>query len=555
MNTNPNSSTLPRWFIYAFVALAVLWFATLGTRRLLDPDEGRYAEISREMLVSGNWITPRLDGLKYFEKPPLQYWATAIAYKAVGQNEFAVRLWIGLTSFAGILLAWFSAARLFGPVVGRMSAMLLAGSLMYIVMAHLNTLDMGLAFFFELTLCSFLLAQHAPLRSTAERNWMWLAWAAAALAFLSKGLIALILPSLTLLVYSVVTRELSAWKRLHLLTGLPLFLLISTPWIVLVARANPEFLQFFFWHEQFERFLTTIHDRDAPWWYFLPLLVAGAVPWISLCFADLKRSWQTEVVNGAQPGFHYRRFLWLWVIVVMLFFSKSHSKLAPYIVPVFPMLAILTAEALPRLRTTTIRLHLWVMAGLIGLLTCVVAWVPDTIAGSNSIDLVNALRPATAGGFFIVALAAALAGWWAVKFNLQSAVSILGFGAALGFSLLIFGADALHTTRSAHGLAMQLKPQLTAENTLYSVGQYEQTLPFYLQRTLTLVDYRGELDFGLTQQPALGVADIDAFLRAWAYDAHPIAVLTPDLYKYLHAQGTPMTIIAQQTNLLAVSKP
>lgn len=548
---NNLTSSTSRWFLFVLLALAVLWFATLGTRRLLDPDEGRYAEISREMLVTGDWITPRLNGIKYFEKPPLQYWATAVTYKVFGENEFSARLWLGLTSFAGILFAWFAAGRLFNPAVGRSSAMILASMLMYIALGHFDTLDIGLAFFLEATVFSFLLAQHSPVKSKSERNWMLMAWAAAALAFLSKGLIALVLPSLTLLIYSIATRELSAWKRLHLVKGLILFLLIGAPWIILVSRANPEFPRFFFWHEQFERFLEPIHSRDAPWWYFIPFLVVGALPWTSLCFANLKRSWQQDRVTD---GFQHRRFLWLWVLVVMLFFSDSHSKLAPYIAPLFPMLAVLCAEALPRLQQSTIRLHLWITAGLIGMLATALVLIPNTIAGAHSVDMVIALKPSTAGAFFIVALSASIGGWWIVKRDLQRVVVILGCGSVLGFSILIVGADALGNTRSAKTLAEQLKPQLTADSKFYSINHYEQTLPFYLQRTMTLVGYEGELHFGLTQEPHLWVSDINAFAREWAYDAHPIAIIDPDRYNALR-EKLPMKIIARQSNLLAVGKP
>ncbi len=548
---NSPTSSASRWFLFVMLALAVLWFATLGTRRLLDPDEGRYAEISREMLITGDWITPRLNGIKYFEKPPLQYWATAIAYKTFGQNEFSARLWLGLTSFAGILFAWLSAARLFNTETGRMSAMILASMLMFITLGHFDTLDIGLAFFLEVTVFSFLLAQHSSPKSKHERNWMLLAWSTAGLAFLSKGLIALILPSLTLIVYSIVTREFSAWKRLHIVNGLTLFLLISAPWIVLVSRANPEFPEFFFWIQQFERFLTPIASREGSWWYFIPLLIIGALPWTSLCFADMKHSWQQDrVING----FQYRRFLWLWIIVIMLFFSASHSKLPPYIAPLFPALAVLCAEALPRLRQSTIRTHLWIVAGLIGLLAAALALISNTIAGEHSIAMVNSLRLPTASAFFIVALSAAIAAWWIVKHDLEHAVAIVACGSVLGFSVLIIGADALGETKSAKTLAEQLKPQLTADSKLYSYYDYEQTLPFYLQRTLTLVWYRGELDFGLSQEPQLWVADSDAFIQAWAYDAHPIAIINPELYKTLHEKLS-MTIIAQQSNLLAVAKP
>ena len=542
--------TTPRWFWYVIIAIAVVWFATLGTRRLLDPDEGRYAEISREMLVTGDWITPRLNGIKYFEKPPMQYWATTVAYKVFGQSEFSARLWLGLTSFAGILFAWFAATRLFTAQTGRMTAMILSSMMMYTSLGHFDTLDIGLAFFLEVTVFSFLLAQHA-IQKSSERNWMLLAWASAALAFLSKGLIALILPSLTLLVYTATTREFSAWKRLHLIKGLSVFLLIAAPWVILVSRANPEFPEFFFWIQQFARFLTPIAAREGPWWYFIPFLMVGALPWTTLCFADVKRGWQADRVNS---GFQYRRFLWLWILVVMLFFSKSHSKLAPYIVPLFPALALLCAEALPRLRQSAIRIHLWIVAGFTGLLATALALLPETIAGTNSIDMVNSLQPPTATAFFILALSAAIAGWWIKARDLQLGVVILGCGAVLGYSVLIYGADALGATRSAKVLAEQLKPQLTADSRLYSVNDYEQTLPFYLGKTTTLVTYRGELDFGLTQQPQLWVPDINAFAQSWAQDAHPIAIIGPELYKTLR-ETLPMKVIAQQSNLLAVAKP
>lgn len=548
--TDAHHTTRSRWLMFAFLVLAALWFTTLGTRRLLEPDEGRYAEISREMIVTGDWLTPRLNGIKYFEKPALQYWATALAYQAFGLNEFAVRLWTGLTGFAGVLFAWFTAARLYSVPVGRMTAAILGSLLLYVTMGHLDTLDMGLAFFLELATFGFLLAQDSPLHSRAERNWMLIAWLATALGFLSKGLVAGILPVLSLLAYSAVTREFSPWKRLHIGLGLSLFLLLSLPWIIAVSLANPEFPYFFFLHEQFERFLTTIHQRDAPWWYFLPLLAIGALPWTSLWLAAVKSSWRADAGAGFQP----RRFLWIWIAVVVIFFSASHSKLPPYIAPVFPALALLTAEALPRMRAVTVRWHFILVASLLAALSLTVALVPNTIAGERSIDLVDALRPETAASFAIVALAAACAAWLLRKQALQMAVLAMGLGTALGLNLLIYGADALQGSRSGYQLAVQLRPQLTAASTLYSVDQYEQTLPFYLERTMKLVVYRGELDFGLSQQPELWLPDIDAFLRAWAYDAHPVAVLRPELYAEL-IKRTPMKIIAQQTNLLAVTKP
>src|SRR5690242_8792288 len=148
-------------WVLAAVAAAI-WFSALGFRTLVKPDEGRYAEIAREMTASGDWITPRLNGIKYFEKPPLQYWATAAAFATFGENDWTARLWAGVTGLCGVLLAGFAARRLYGETAGLLAAAVLGTSVMYFVVGHLNTLDMGLTVFLETALVAFLLAQRAP---------------------------------------------------------------------------------------------------------------------------------------------------------------------------------------------------------------------------------------------------------------------------------------------------------------------------------------------------------------------------------------------------------
>ena len=270
----------------------IAWFSILDYRKLIRPDEGRYAEIAREMALSGDWVTPRLNGIKYFEKPPLQYWATATAFLWFGQNEWTARLWSGLTSFAGILLAAWAGARLFGPAAGFWGALVLASSLWWVLMGHLNTLDMGFAFFLQCSLCGFLVAQTASPGSRVERRAMLVAWACAGLSVLSKGLAGVVLPGMVLVAYCLVQREASPLRRLHLVAGIPLFLAITAPWFVLVQNANPEFARFFFLHEHFQRFLTTTHSREQPAWYYLPILLLALLPWTTMALHASLRGWQ-----------------------------------------------------------------------------------------------------------------------------------------------------------------------------------------------------------------------------------------------------------------------
>lgn len=546
-----SAAAIPSWLTLVLVAFAIVWFSTLGTRRLLNPDEGRYAEIAREMLVSGDWITPRLNGIKYFEKPPLQYWMTAAAYAALGQNEFAARAWSSLCGFAGVLLAWYAGARLYGAMAGRMAAAVLASSVLYLAIAQLNILDMGVSFFLQAALCSFLLAQRSPLSSTAERRWMLAAWVAAALAFLSKGLIALMLPALSLTLYSVAMRDFSAWKRLHLLPGLALFLALSAPWVIAVSVANPEFPGFFFIHEHFARFLSQVHDRDGPWWYFLSFLFLGALPWTFIALQSLGRAWRAD----SPAGFQSRRFLLLWIATVVGFFSLSHSKLPPYIVPVLPALALVLGDALGSMRTLTLRRHFAAAAVSLFVVAAAVALVPAGIAGARSLDVVNDLRPETALGLALAAGGLALAAWTLRRHSIPIGVSVASSGVLLGLSLLLFGSDALRSTRSGYDLALQIAPYLSERTKLYSVGAYDQTLPFYLRRTMTLVGYRGELEFGLEQEPALALNDLAAFTADWTAQPQAAAVMSPEVYAQLLENKVPMMSIARSAKLVAVIKP
>ena len=281
------------------LAVVLIWFGNLEYRKLIRPDEGRYAEIPREMVVSGDWTTPRLNDLKYFEKPPLQYWATAVAYEVFGEHQWTSRLWAALTGFAGILLAWFTGTRLFGREAGIYAALLLGSSTLYALMSHVNTLDMGVTFFITLGIFSLLIAQKEE-QATQRRNWMLLAWAAMALAVLSKGLMGVILPGAALFLYSVFNRDITVWKRMHWFGGLAVFLLVAAPWFVLVIKANPEFFDRFFIYEHYTRFTTKVHGRYQPWYYFVPVLLMGMLPWTMLMFDALLRTWRTSVQKAKE---------------------------------------------------------------------------------------------------------------------------------------------------------------------------------------------------------------------------------------------------------------
>ena len=216
----PESPTLAALSRRSWIALALVfalaWFANLDVRKLQHPDEGRYAEIAREMVASGDWVTPRLDGLKYFEKPPLQYWLTAASFKAFELDEWTARLPGAVAGFATVAVVAGTGAAIASPAVGLYAALALAGSVWLFGISHLVTLDALLAFWLTLSLCAFLRAQHAAEAPMLARRWMLLAYAAAAGGVLTKGLVALLIPFATLIVYSLATRDRGPWKRLNL---------------------------------------------------------------------------------------------------------------------------------------------------------------------------------------------------------------------------------------------------------------------------------------------------------------------------------------------------
>ncbi len=548
------TTDLPRrglWWL--LLAVVLIWFANLEYCKLTKPDEGRYAEIAREMVATGDWVTPRLNGLKYFEKPVLQYWATATAFVVFGEHEWTARLWTALTGLLGIIMVFFTARRLWGGDAGLLSAAVLASSLLFVAMGHMNTLDMSVAFFMAAGLCGFLLAQHDGATPRETRWWMLLAWAALALAVLSKGLIGIVLPGAVLVLYTLIERDWVLWKRLHLVSGLLLFLAIAAPWFIVVSRANPEFAHFFFIHEHFERFLTTAHKRYEPWWYFIPVLVLGILPWLLVMGDALRNAWKA---NGAAERFKPRRFLLIWVVFIFVFFSKSDSKLASYVLPIFPALALLIGERLTRI---TPRRTFWLVLPIAVLALGIALMAPYAghYAGSDF------EKPyyreygmwITASALFWLA-GSALGLYWLRRERTRAGVLAVALGGLIMAQGAVTGHEALSPTSSTWTLAQQIKPYDKPSIPFYSVGVYDYSLPFYLKRTLTLVDYRDEMEFGITQEPEKAIASIAQFEQVWRNQPEALAVTAPWIYEQQLVPGGLQTrVIARDHQYVVFGKP
>jgi 4-amino-4-deoxy-L-arabinose transferase-like glycosyltransferase len=551
-----NISNKQLWWLV--IAVALIWFANFEYRKLIKPDEGRYAEIPREMVVSGDWTTPRLNGLKYFEKPPLQYWATATAYTVFGEHQWTSRLWTGLTGFAGILLVWFAGLRLFGREAANYAAILLGSSMLYVLMGHINTLDMGVTFFITLGIAGLLLGQ-TQTGTRQRRNWMLLAWAGLALAVLSKGLMGLVLPGTALFIYAVAQRDFSVFKRMHCLAGLAVFLLITAPWFYLVMKANPEFFQKFFIYEHYTRFTTKDLGRYQPWYYFIPILLAGMLPWTVLMFDTLIKTWRINKLPD--KAFNAARFLLVWAVFIYLFFTVSGSKLPSYLLPMFPALALLMGKQLAEMNS---RRLFWLIAPVLPLTLLGVCFAPFTarladtpmqvqMYGEYACWLVAAALLWTLG---LIAALVLLRRPNAVKeHNKFAAVLVLAISTLLAAQLGASGYNTIAKERSAYYIANAIRPYVKADEPFYSVDTYEQTLPFYLKRTFTLVQFQDEMAFGIVQEPQRYIPDYTSFAKVWQAQAAALAIMPVNTYTLLKQLDFAMKIIYQDTQYIVVSKP
>ena len=556
-NSGPGRG-LTRWL---FAGLVILWLGTLGWRDLVPTDEGRYAEIPREMVVSGDWVTPRLDGFKYFEKPPLQYWATAVSYELFGFGEWQARLWTGLTGLLSIVFVGWAGSRLFNRRAGLFAAGVLASQFYWNAMSHINTLDMGTAATMSASLMAFLLAQRPDASRAQTRNWMWACWAFMALAMLSKGLIGIMLPGAVLVLYTLIYRDWALWRRLYLVSGLLIFLAIAAPWFVWVQVRNPEFFDYFFIYQQFTRFLTDELHRPGPWWYFFPILILGILPWLGSLVPALIGGARQPAQRGAAFGsaqgrtLHAQGMLVIWAVFIFVFFSISKSKLPSYILPIFPALALLLGDYLDRARRGALRWQFALLA-LIGL---------AAVIGLTQLHrLGNATTPGALyqqfgwwlEGTAVLALASGLIAWrWEAQGRRCAAVMAVSVATTLGFSLGIQQFQILGSTASTKNVVSAIRPWIQAGQPFYAVGTYDQTLPFYLDRTVTLVEYQGELHFGIAQQPGLWVPTYADFARRWHEDKQPLALMSPSALPALQALHLPMTVIYRAPRFVVIAKP
>ena len=370
--------------------LILLWALLLvlaALRPLAVPDEGRYGEVGRWMLQSGDWLTPRLNGIPFFHKPPLLYWLQAVSLASFGINAWALRLVPAL--HAGLMLAalYLAARTLATEQIARRAAAMLGTSLTLLIGGQYINHDMLVATWIGVAIWCFGFAFMAGDRPHAGlARW---GFVACGLGMLSKGLIGFALPGLVLLVWLLWTRQFKKMLYLPWLSGLALFAAIVVPWFALAQRKYPAFLDYMFIRQQFDRFTASTFNNPQPWWLYLLAIGLLFFPWVFFALAQIKRGARPVLSHGAVAR-EWSSLCWIWVIAITVFFSIPSSKLVGYILPVIPALAFLAAlgwERVMAYRAFAGKLFAALCLLNIGIATAVVLSVGGVTAKARAQDI------------------------------------------------------------------------------------------------------------------------------------------------------------------------
>ncbi len=319
--------------VWLLIVVAFALFFNLGGWGVTETSEARYAEISWEMFQSGDYLHPRLLGIQHFHKPPVVYWITAMAYHLFGPSAFAARFFLQIALLIQLWLIYHLTVLLFNEKKTALLAALIYTSFIGVILstrvlttdAFLNTWGLAAIFFW------------AKRRRTGEWGWLYAAWFCLGMGFMTKGPVAFIVP---VIVFPAMNHLLPLENRgqfWHQFGGIALFLLVALPWYLYLVWENPDFLNYFVIDHTVNRFATNQFKRGEPFWFFLAALPVLSFPWLLVSIRRFKWS--------LRKPFRATQMLWLWILVPLFFFSLSHSKLVLYILPIFPAVAILGANA------------------------------------------------------------------------------------------------------------------------------------------------------------------------------------------------------------------
>jgi 4-amino-4-deoxy-L-arabinose transferase-like glycosyltransferase len=467
---------------------AFLFFYGMGRFGLIGADEPRYAQVAREMLERHDWITPILGGHAWLEKPPLYYWQAMLAYSMFGVSDVAARL-PGALDATLLVVAGYLFFRRFRRGVEVDAALITASCAGVIGYAHAASMDMALAATFSMGMLAWW-----AWRDSEQRIYLALFYACMALGMLAKGPVAPFLAVAVIVVFALAAREVRLLLRTLWLPGIFLFCAIALPWYIAVQMRNPQFFREFILQHNLARFSSDLYHHRQPFWYYLPVTALAFVPWtvfVIAAFVESVRIWRAERKSiSAEPDFdfQFRVFMCCWLVVPIVFFSLSQSKLPGYILPALPAGSVLLADYLRR--------HLArendapVSKGLV-ILHALVAAAPIVPAVLIAYVVTQHRLPGGRPMFVAVAIAFALCAAIAMTLVSRSHLRMLRFVTLIPVVLSVaavlkLGSVSVDQTLSARPLAFELAAVETHQIPLAVYGvsrELEYGLTFYRNQT------------------------------------------------------------------------
>lgn len=485
-------------FLGIFIfAIFYLYLAHLGAYHLMDPDEGRYNQIPREMILSGDFITPHLNGVEYFEKPIFQYWFTAIMMKIFGFGEFTGRILPALSGIGCVALAGFLGTMMYSKKVGLLASAILATSCLNLVVSSINILDMALTLFMTSCMVFFYAFER-----TEKKKWLIAFYIAMGFGVLTKGLVAIILPFGILFWYVIFTKRPRLFLKLFYLPGILAFLIVTVPWFYLVCQANHDFFYFFFIREHFLRFTTKMHDRFQPWWFFMPFVIIGMLPWTGFLVSLFNKRGVIRQTTSERNRFDII-YLLLWFFIIFIFYSISDSKLVPYIMPCWMPLAILIAASIKRFEVTNSWLsHSFFINSFLSL-AFVFALVGYVLSSNYlTIDEFIAEGGLLTASLFIGTIASIFVWLKTKRFRCTvSVLCIMGFFFGLGLHDV---QEQVHNNQSAYYVSQKINELQPQDALIVNYGDFYHGVPYYTNQRVALADFKGELEFGSTHPSGAG---------------------------------------------------
>lgn len=505
----------------------------LGNHPLAAPDGARYAEIPREMVVTGDYVTPRLNGIKYFEKPPLFYWLQAASIKALGTNELSVNLTNMLLALGTVILIYLTSRILYGRLAGFLATAVYATSALVFALTRVVTLDVALTFFLTGTLTTFILATSKP-PGRKRRILLAAAYFFVGCAVMTKGLVGMLFPGIIMGAWLIIAKEWRNWRDYYLIDGLIIFLLVTLPWHILVQLRNPEFFKFYFIEQHFLRYFTDYAHRQQKWWFFPSLLLAGLYPWVTFLPQTLINSIKKL---GQQIHAKQTILLLFWSATIYLFYSFSNSKLIPYILPIFPSLAMLLSHYLAEIYHNQKSL---VTDGAFYAL--VILNITLAMAAVAAIFIMDFSKHAiTAQNLMTVSALMLISGLLLFYYYRTRGIALGLVTIAITTSLIwLYISPKISTInrKSIKPLIVTLQKNLQPGNEVICYGNYYQDLPFYLGRIVTVANFVGELEFGMKHQDVQSwMINKEAFYERWREERTIYMIISENHYDALLTSG------------------